>query len=87
MLTHPMVVKGVVEYVLDRGGRVQISDSPAMGPLKGAEGEWHRGSPQGFKRRLYRIQGVSGHRCGGTLQEIEIARDALEADVLINLRS
>ncbi len=31
MLTHPMVVKGVVEYVLDRGGRVQLSDSPAMG--------------------------------------------------------
>ena len=53
MLTHPMVVKGVVEYVLDRGGRVQISDSPAMGTFeKVLKESGIRGSPQGFERRL-----------------------------------
>lgn len=31
--THPLVVKAVAEYVLARGGRVQVSDSPRPGFL------------------------------------------------------
>jgi len=31
VLTHPLIVKAAVEYVLDKGGRPQISDSPGMG--------------------------------------------------------
>ncbi len=34
MLTHPLVVRAVVEYVLDCGAAVQISDSPAMGSIE-----------------------------------------------------
>ena len=31
MLTHPMVVRASVEYVLKKGGVPLVSDSPAMG--------------------------------------------------------
>ena len=31
MLTHPMIVRAVTEYVLDKGAKPQISDSPATG--------------------------------------------------------
>ena len=31
MLTHPSVVKAVVEYVIEKGAKPCISDSPAMG--------------------------------------------------------
>ena len=31
IVTHPLIIKAVVEYVLDKGARPRISDSPAMG--------------------------------------------------------
>ena len=34
VLTHPLVVRAVAEYVLDRGARPLIADSPAMGPFE-----------------------------------------------------
>jgi len=34
ILTHPSVIKAAVEYVLDRGARVTIADSPAMGSFE-----------------------------------------------------
>lgn len=86
MLTHPMVIKGVAEYVIERGGKVQISDSPAMGTfgkvlrdsgileaLGGLEVTYKE-----FKESI--ILDV-----GEPFRHIEIARDALEADFLINL--
>jgi uncharacterized protein (DUF362 family)/Pyruvate/2-oxoacid:ferredoxin oxidoreductase delta subunit len=86
MLTHPLVVKGVVEYVLERGGKVQVSDSPAMGTFE----------------KLLRVSGILGALdglnvtfkefkesvvvdVGEPFHKIEVARDAIEADVLINL--
>ncbi|RPJ12161.1 MAG: DUF362 domain-containing protein, partial [Desulfobacteraceae bacterium] len=31
VITHPLVVKAAAEYVLDKGGIVTVSDSPAVG--------------------------------------------------------
>ena len=31
MTTHPLVVRAVAEYALDKGAKVQVSDSMAMG--------------------------------------------------------
>ena len=31
VITHPLVVKAAAEYVLEKGGTVTISDSPAIG--------------------------------------------------------
>ena len=34
VLTHPMIVKAAVEYVLQKGARPQVSDSPAIGSFE-----------------------------------------------------
>jgi len=34
ILTHPLIVKAAAEYVLDKKGRIQICDSPAVGSVK-----------------------------------------------------
>ena len=86
MLTHPLIVKGVVEYVLDRGGKVQIGDSPAMGTLErvlkeGGFLDALRGLDVTFKE--FKESAIID--VGEPFKKIEIARDALEADILINL--
>ncbi len=86
MLTHPLVVKAVVEYLLERGNRVMISDSPAMGSFNKVlkEGGFLnalKGLPVEFKE-LKESRKVD---IGRPFGEIEIARDVMEADHVINL--
>ena len=86
MLTHPLVVKGVVEYVLDRGGRVQISDSPAMGTLdKVLKESGVREALQGLEVTCKEFKESVVLEVGEPFRHLEIARDALDADVVINL--
>jgi uncharacterized protein (DUF362 family)/Pyruvate/2-oxoacid:ferredoxin oxidoreductase delta subunit len=86
MLTHPMVVKGVVEYVLERGGKVQISDSPAMGTFQKVLRESGiREALEGLEVTYKEFKESTTVDVGEPFKKIEIARDALEADVLINL--
>ncbi len=86
ILTHPMIVRSVVEYVLEKGAKPTVSDSPAVGSiekvlkesgikdaLKGLDVKYHE-----FKES--RIVDV-----GEPFKKIEIAADALNADVMINL--
>ena len=86
VLTHPNIVRAVVEHVLDMGGRPQISDSPAMGPfdrifklggyaeaLKGLDVKW-----KPFKQ-------TTKLDIDMPFGSIDLARDAVEADVIINL--
>jgi uncharacterized protein (DUF362 family)/Pyruvate/2-oxoacid:ferredoxin oxidoreductase delta subunit len=86
MLTHPTVVKGVVEYVLERGGKVQISDSPAMGTFERVLKESGiREALKGLEVTYREFKESTWVDVGEPFKKIEIARDALEADVLINL--
>ena len=86
MLTHPMVVKGVVEYILDRGGKVQISDSPAMGTFERVLKESGiREALEGLEVTYKEFRESKTVDVGEPFKKIEIARDALEADVLVNL--
>jgi len=86
MLTHPMVVKGVAEYVLDRGGKVQISDSPAMGTFeKVLKESGIREALKGLDVTYKEFTESTTIDVGEPFKKVEIARDALEADVLINL--
>lgn len=86
MLTHPMIVRAVAEYVIAKGTRPQISDSPATGffdrvlrdsgikkELNGLDVEFKE-----FKTSL-KVD------VGEPFNKLEIAEDALRADVLINL--
>lgn len=86
MLTHPLVLKGVVEYVLERGGRVQISDSPAMGTFDrvlktGGILEALEGLEVVYREFKESVELEAGE----PFRRIEIARDALTADIVINL--
>lgn len=86
VITHPLVIRAVVEYVLERGGRPQVSDSPALGSFEkvmrdGGVADALRGLPvvcRPFTESVEVDVGPPYHR-------IEIAADAIGADVVINL--
>jgi uncharacterized protein (DUF362 family)/Pyruvate/2-oxoacid:ferredoxin oxidoreductase delta subunit len=84
--THPLIVRATAEYALEKGARVQVSDSPAIGKfssiIKGCGiDEALRGMPV----RLVEFERSITVRTDSSYKEIEIARDAIEADVVINL--
>jgi uncharacterized protein (DUF362 family)/ferredoxin len=86
ILTHPLVVKAVAEYVLSKGGHPQISDSPAMGSFdrvlkEGGFKNAFKDLNVEFRPFLETIQKDIGEPFG----HIEIAGEAVEADVVINL--
>lgn len=86
VLTHPLIVKASVEYVLQKGAHPQISDSPGTGSfekilresgIRDALTGLHV-DPKEFETSLF-------IDIGEPFKHIEIAEDALKADVLINL--
>jgi uncharacterized protein (DUF362 family)/Pyruvate/2-oxoacid:ferredoxin oxidoreductase delta subunit len=86
IVTHPMLVKGVAEYVLDRGGKVQISDSPAMGTFEKVLKESGIAEAiKGLNVACKEFKESTTVDVGEPFKKIEIAKDALETDVLINL--
>ncbi len=84
--THPLIVRAAAEFALEKGARVQISDSPAMG---------------GFSRVLKKcgyeeilkdldvvcspFEATATVDVGDPFGSIEIARDAMDAEVVLNL--
>ncbi len=86
VLTHPLVVRAVAEYVLSKGGIPLISDSPATGSFEKikVEGGYYkafRDLDVEFKPFINSIKVNIGEPFGG----IEIAREVFEVDVIINL--
>lgn len=86
ILTHPLVVRAAVRYVLEKGARPLVADSPAMGSFE----------------RLLRLSGVGEALRGLAVEcrpfsetvmvdigppygEVAVAREALEADFVLNL--
>ncbi len=85
-LTHPHVVKAVVEYVLEKGGRVTIADSPAMGPFdrilrRGGYADALSGMDATFSELNVSVPADIGQPFG----RIDMAKEILEADLIINL--
>jgi uncharacterized protein (DUF362 family) len=86
ILTHPLLVKAAVEYVLECGGRPVISDSQAMGSFEKIlkEGEY----PEVFKGvdvEFKKFEASERVDIGPPFGKIEIAREAVEADIVINI--
>ncbi len=86
MLTHPLVVKAVAEYLLEKGCQVVISDSPAMGSFgkvlkEGGYLDALQGMDVEFKEFRESIRVDIGRPFG----EIELARDVMEAEHVVNL--
>ncbi len=86
VVTHPLIVKAVVEYILDKGARPRISDSMAVGSFDRLIKESGiKEALSGLNVELKEFKETSIVDVGEPFKKIEIARDALEADVLINL--
>lgn len=86
VITHPSIIKAAVEYVLQKGGRPFVSDSPAIGSFE------HILKVNGTKNALAGLDvSCFPFKCtrkvdiGKPYGSIDIARDALEADIIINL--
>ncbi len=86
VITHPVIVRVVAEYLIDRGARVQISDSPAIGSFKKIlkEGGYldELGHLDLESREFKETAEVD---IGEPFGVVEIARDVVEADHVINL--
>lgn len=86
ILTHPLIIKAAVEYVLEKGARPQVSDSPAIGSferiLKTNE---INDVLTGLNVTCLPFKNTVGVDIGKPYGHIDIAKDAIEADVIINL--
>ncbi len=86
ILTHPLIVRHTVEYALDRGARVQVSDSPAMGPFKKVlRTSGLAAALQGLDVACVELKASRLVDVGEPFGRIEIAADVLDADVVVNL--
>ena len=86
IVTHPLVIKAVTEYVLDKGAIPQISDSPAMGSFEKilkVSGIKKALDPLSVQYREFKESTVIN--AGKPFNKIELASDAINADVVINL--
>ncbi len=86
MITHPLVIKAAVEYVLQKGAHPQISDSPATGSFeKILKDSGIKDALKGLDVEYREFKPSVKLDVGEPFGKIEIAEDALKADVLINL--
>ncbi|MDA8326490.1 MAG: DUF362 domain-containing protein [Nitrospiraceae bacterium] len=93
MLTHPLVVRAVSEYVLEKGGRPQISDSPAVGAFEkilkeGGFREALSGLDVRFSEFRESVPVAAPSMPYGIrppFPKLELAKDALDAELIINL--
>ncbi len=86
VLTHPQVIRAAVEYVLQKGARAQVSDSPAIGSFeKILQQNGTTEALQGLDVTCVPFKDVLDVDIGKPYGRIEIARDVVEADVIINL--
>jgi uncharacterized protein (DUF362 family)/Pyruvate/2-oxoacid:ferredoxin oxidoreductase delta subunit len=85
IITHPFIVKAVAEYVIDKGARPVISDSQAVGSFSRIlEKGGYTDALKGMDVEFREFKKSARVNIGGPFGKIEIAEDALEADVLIN---
>lgn len=85
--THPQIVRAVIKLVMSAGGIVSVGDSPGIGsPTTVARktGILDVIEETGARFALF-ADSVIIHPQGTTLHQIEVARDILAADVIINL--
>ena len=86
ILTHPLVVRAVAEWVLEKGGKVQVSDSPAIGPFKKVLKEGgYLDACRGMQIDWLTFTRPGQVDIGPPFGCIDLAADALEADFVINL--
>ena len=86
LTTHPLMVRAAVEYVLQQGARPLVADSPGMGTFERLlrEGGYTE-ALKGLDVELRPFRESVLVDIGEPFGKIAIAREALEADAVINL--
>jgi len=86
ILTHPLIVRAAAEYVIMKGARPVISDSHAMGSFeKVLRTGGFFSALEGLDVEFREFKKISVVDIGEPFGKIEIAGEALDAAVLINL--
>jgi uncharacterized protein (DUF362 family)/Pyruvate/2-oxoacid:ferredoxin oxidoreductase delta subunit len=86
LLTHPLLVRAAVEYVIEKGAKPRVSDSPAMGSFqKVMKSSGIQAALDGLDVECKEFQSSVLVDIGEPFNAIEIAEDALNADIVINL--
>ncbi|MBI4686218.1 MAG: DUF362 domain-containing protein [Nitrospirae bacterium] len=86
IVTHPLIVKAVVEYVLEKGALPCISDSPAVGSFdKIMRNSGIKDALNGLSVECREFTKTILVDAGKPFHKIEIAEDALNTDIVINL--
>jgi uncharacterized protein (DUF362 family)/Pyruvate/2-oxoacid:ferredoxin oxidoreductase delta subunit len=81
-----MIIRATAEYVLEKGARVQVSDSPAMGTFeKIIKDSGITQALEGLDVEMKEFKESVRVDVGSPFHKISIADDALKADVVINL--
>ncbi len=84
--THPLLVRAAVEYVLSRGAHPTVSDSPAAGSFrKVAKQCGIEDALRGLDVECREFSASRGVDTGEPFGVVDLAEDALDADVVINL--
>jgi len=85
--THPEIVRAVIRLVQEVGGVVSVGDSPGIGKPEAVAkkcGIWEVIESSGALFAPF-TESVNVTTGSGTFQHLELARDILDADVVINL--
>lgn len=86
ILTHPLVIKAVAEYVLERGGKPTVADSPAVGSFYGVlKQNGVTEALRGLDVKCSPLRYCVRRDIGPPFGKIEIAKEVFDADFLINL--
>ncbi len=86
VVTHPLLIRAVVEYVNARDVKPRVSDSPAIGSFKKILSESGIAEAlSGLDADCREFQEAVEIDVGKPFNKIEIAREAVESDFLINL--
>lgn len=86
VLTHPLIIKAAVEYVLEKNARPQVSDSPAIGSFaRIMKNNGTTDALAGLDVACLPFEETMSADIGKPYGLIDIAKDAIEADVIINL--
>lgn len=86
VLTHPHVVRAAVEYALQKGARVRVGDSPALGPFDRIMelGGFAR-ALEGLDVECRPFKATVRLDIGPPYGGIDVARAVVESDAVINL--
>jgi uncharacterized protein (DUF362 family)/ferredoxin len=86
MTTHPLVLRAAAEYVLSKGARALVADSPGMGSFDRLIREGgYAGALKGLDVEIRPFRQTVAVDIGEPFGRIELAREAVAADLVINL--